>query len=295
MRRGPRDDRLLLEIVHPLALSSMGNFTLSEPLFAIWAALVEERTGIHYRLHERELLAHKLEVAGTAAGFESALDYYYYLRYDAPSDDAFAALIDALVVNETYFFREVEQMVALCETVLLPLCRNGKRPRVWCAACATGEEPLTLAMLLDKMGLLVQVDIVATDIGEKALARAKAGVYGARALRALPMGVMGRWLEMVDGRARVSERLHERIEWRKVNLVDEQAVRALGMFDAIVCRNVLCYFSDTTIRRVVRTLSGSLNASATLLVGASESLLHFGAGLKCEERLGSFVYVRSAA
>lgn len=273
--------------------AEMSALTLPEPLFAIWKRLIEERTGIHYVAGDRAFFASKLETRVTDAGFESALDYYYFLRYDPASKSEFDALIDALVVNESYFFREAEPLTALCESVLRPLCESGKRPRVWCSACASGEEALTLAMMLDAMGLLSKVDIVATDIGLRILKRAKEGDYGPRSLRALPTGVVGRWLEMEGGRARVLPRLRETIDWRQMNLLDDEAIRALGTFDAVLCRNVLIYFSDATVQRVVASLSWALKETAPLLLGASESILQLGTLLKFEERGGACFYVRS--
>ena len=270
-----------------------GGFDLTETVFALFSTLIEARTGIHYEPRDRPLLAGKLEAGAAVSGATSPLDYYYLVRDDPASGAAFDGLIDAIVVNETYFFREAEQLTALCEGVLAPLCRAGKRPRVWSAACATGEEPLTLAMMLDGMGLLSEVDIVASDIGRAVLARAKAGGYGERSVRLLPRGVMGRWLTREDGNVTVLPRLHEAIDWRRVNLVDAEAVGALGTFDAILCRNVFIYFGDETIRRVVQSLTARLNEHAPLLVGAAESLLQFDTGLKWTERCGAFFHVRS--
>lgn len=277
----------------PSGLTAMGAFSLTPPLFAIWKKLIQERTGIHYDPKELPLLASKLEGRATEAGFDSPLDYYYFLRYDASSGAELDALIDALVVNETYFFREAAQLSVLCEAMLVPGCAAGKRLRVWCAACSTGEEPLTLAMILEEMGVLDEVDIVASDIGLRALARAEQGDYGGRSLRALPQSMKERWFEMVDERARVLPQLRTKIEWRRVNLLDDEAIRSLGKFDAILCRNVFIYFSDDTVQRVVNSLSRALNDGAPLLVGASESLLRFGTALTSKEHAGCLFHIRS--
>ena len=271
----------------------MGSLVLTDALFAIWNAFVEERTGIHYLHADRDLFQGKLESRAVDAGFGSLLDYYYFLRYDPGAAPELEVLIDALVVNETYFFREAPPLKVLCRTVLRSAVQAGKKPRVWCAGCATGEEPLTLAMMLADEGLLANVDIVASDIGQRVLSRAREGVYGAHSLRVIPPEVMGKWVHLVDGRAVVSSALRDRIEWRHINLLDERRVRALGTFDAIICRNVLIYFSDKTIQRVVGTLIQSLREHAPLLVGASESLLRFGTVLNCEERGGSFLYMKA--
>ena len=264
------------------------------PLFGIVSALVEERTGIHYDDADRELLLAKLTTRTLEAGFESPLDYYYYLRYDDPTRREFDALVESLVVNETYFFREAPQLRALCDTVLLPLHARGVRPRIWCAAAATGEEPLTLAMLLAERGMLDRVDIVASDISARALSRAKEGAYGARSFRGHEGSLRERWFQPSGERSLVRPDLPAAIDWRRVNLVDEGAVAALGKFDAIVCRNVLIYFSDDTVRRVASLLASALRDDGHLLVGASESLLRFGTLLTCEERNGSFFYRKAA-
>jgi chemotaxis protein methyltransferase CheR len=170
------------------------------------------------------------------------------------------------------------------------LLAQGVRPRLWCAACSTGEEALTLAMLLDEAGLLDQVSIVASDISNRALAHAKAGVYRRRSLRALPLGVVGRWLEGDADGMRVAPHIAQAVQWHRVNLIEEREVAGLGRFDAIVCRNVLIYFQDRTIVKLVENLGQSLLPGGILMVGASESLLRFGVPFVCEEQRGAFLY-----
>jgi chemotaxis protein methyltransferase CheR len=268
----------------------MPHSTLSRPLFAILTALVEERTGMHYEPHDLEMFASKLVARAIDAGFESPLDYYYFLRYDDPDRREFDALTESLVVNETYFYREAPSLRVLCDDILRPIVTTGRRARVWCAACSTGEEPLTLAMLLAERSLLEEVEIVASDISERALARAREGTYGQRSLRAVADVSKERWLERVGDGCTVRPEIRKSVAWRRVNLLERDTVGAMGGFDAIVCRNVLIYFSETTIRQVVSSLTEALREDGCLLVGASESLLRFGTMLLCEERGGSFLY-----
>src|SRR3954465_4172039 len=133
------------------------SLSLSPQVFATPSGLSGDRTGLHYDLRERELLAERVSGRASERGFESLLDYYYFLRYDPNADAEFALLSEALVVNETYFFREVAPLLVLVRELLPRLLARGVRPRIWCAACSTGEEPLTLAMLLDEAGILDQV------------------------------------------------------------------------------------------------------------------------------------------
>jgi len=263
---------------------------LSLQVFAILSALIEERTGLHYDVPERELLAERVSGRATEHGFESLLDYYYFLRYDAAADAEFALLAEALVVNETYFFRESAALQVVVGEVVPRLLARGLKPRIWCAACSTGEEPLTLAMLLDGAGLLDQVTLVASDISARVLAHAQAGVYRRRSLRSLPPGVVGRWLEGDENGMRVAPRLIRSIAWHRINLIDEKQPPEFGSFDVIICRNVLIYFRDQTIEQVIDRLWHRLKPDGYLVVGASESLLRFKVAFTCEEQGGAFFY-----
>ncbi|WP_437562069.1 CheR family methyltransferase [Sorangium sp. So ce542] len=269
---------------------------ISPQVFAIFSALIAEKIGIHYDAGDRELLGDKVSVRAIDAGFDSLLDYYYFLRYDPAGAAELDALIDALVVGETYFFRELAQLEVAVAELVAPRVAAGERPRIWSAACSTGEEPFTIAMLLAERGLLGKVDLVASDISARALSRARAGVYGPRSIRsnAPPPPFATRWLEVTPDRVVVSAELREAIDWRRINLLEASDVTSLGRFDVIVCRNVLIYFHDNTARWVVANLSGALAAGGALLVGISESLLRLGTALACEERGGVFLYRKTA-
>jgi chemotaxis protein methyltransferase CheR len=264
---------------------------LAPPVFAVLSALIEEKTGLHCRSGDRELLADRLALRARECGFDSLFDYYCYLRYDPDSAVELANLTESLVVGETYFFREFRPLQVLVDEFIEPWCRAGQRPRIWSAACATGEEPLTLAMLLAERGLLPRVEITATDISQRALDRAMRGVHGPRAVRSIPdPALAARYLRSTPTGHEVDPRLIGAIRWRRINLIDPDQVGALGVFDAILCRNVLIYFRDQTVQTVVQQLSGHLAAGGVLLVGISESLLRFGSALVGEELRDVFIY-----
>jgi chemotaxis protein methyltransferase CheR len=267
---------------------------LSPQVFAITARLIEERAGLHYETANTDLLADKLSDRALELGLDSLLDYYYFLRYDAAGAAELSTLVESLVVHETYFFRELEPLRVLVGAILPEMLRTKRRLRLWSAACATGEEPYTLAMMLADAGHLDRVELVASDISEKALTRARAGIYSGRSLRAIPSH--GRPVQLVEetqGSVRVHEDLRRRVTWRRVNLVDPDAVATVGRFDVILCRNVLIYFADDTVTQVARNLGEALDPQGWLLVGSSESLLRFGTLFTCHERGASFFYRRS--
>lgn len=268
----------------------------SPAIFAILSALVEERLGLHYPLSDADLLASKVASRASEAGFDSLLDYYYHLRYDDPDGREFDALAEVLVVQESYLFREVAQLEALVDLELVPRVRAGRRPRVWSAACAHGEEPFSLAMMLAERGVLDEVEIVASDVSSRALDRAREGFVPGRALRNPELAARAeRWLVREGRDARIGPRVRAAVDFRRVNLLDDAEVAALGSFDAILCRNVLIYFSDDRVRQVVARLTARLLPGGTLWVGVSESLLRFGTPLLCEERQGVFAYRRPVA
>jgi chemotaxis protein methyltransferase CheR len=254
------------------------------------ALLLEHRTGLHYPSSTRDILEGKLSEHADQQGFETLTDYHRALTFDDPTGARMDALVDAIVVGETYFFRErpgLEQIVLRVRD----RATRGLPSRIWSAACATGEEILSLAILLAEADLLHYCTFLATDLSDRQIARAKAGLVTHRALRTAPDG-MPPWLRVVDGRAEVDPAIRARIDWRKVNLVDAGAVAALGRFDFILCRNVLIYFDDARVVEVVGSLTRALEPGGILLIGATESILRFGVGLRCIEARGTFLYQR---
>ncbi|MFO0737813.1 MAG: protein-glutamate O-methyltransferase CheR [Labilithrix sp.] len=264
---------------------------LSPQLFVLLGSLVEERAGLHYAPDDRSVFAEKVHARMTEAGFESPLDYYYFLRYDERGGDELNTLVDALVVNETYLFREVDALIAAMSTVIRPAIAERGRARVWSAGCATGEEPFTLAMLCAEEGHLPRVELTATDISSRALARARAGQLSGRALRSVGNPP---WTKPLADRfvheGRMSSAITSAITFQRESLIGTEPSR--NDLDLILCRNVLIYFRDEVVRSVVEMLAARLRPGGRLLVGASESLLRFGTFLQCEERGGAFFYVR---
>jgi chemotaxis protein methyltransferase CheR len=267
---------------------------ISPQLLAIFAHLIEEACGVHYGPHDRAIFAAKLEAHAQELDHGSLLDFYYRLRYDDPGGVALQRLIEAILVHETYFFRELAPLQELVDSQLTDAIRARGHARVWSAACSTGEEPFTLAMLLAERGILDQVEIVASDISATAIARAQTGRHGARSLRGDPPSALrDRYLVVASNGVAVAPRIHDAVKFRIVNLLDDAAIDQLGSFDAILCRNVLIYFRDETSIRVVERLGRALEPRGVIAVGVAESLLRLGTALACEERDGSFFYRRA--
>ena len=269
----------------------MPDLPVTPALFSILTALIEERVGLSYSLSEKPIFDAKVSARAVEAGFVSLLDYYYYLRYDDPEQLEFQALVEALVVHETFFFRELLPLQVALRHFVLPRVAERGTARVWCAACATGEEPATLAMLLAEEGLSRSVDLLASDVSRSAVQRAKSGVFSPRALRqAQSHPLSGRYLERRPDALVARAGLLDAVDYRRINLTDESTLAKLGGFDLIVCRNVFIYFGEACARRVADQLATLLAPGGALLVGVSESLMRFGSTLVCEEHGGVFFY-----
>jgi chemotaxis protein methyltransferase CheR len=266
---------------------------LSHQLFAVLADLVERASGLHYGAADRELFTSKLVAHAAERGHDALLDYYYRLRYDDPDGAELARLIEALLVHETYLFRELGALIALVDRHIVPVVGARRRARVWSAACSTGEEPYALAMLLEDRGVLDAVEIIATDLSAASIRRAREGKLGRRALRdGYPAELAARYTDSSADGITVVPRIRNAVQFSTMNLVDP-APPGLGLFDVILCRNVLIYFRDEQIRRAIDRLAEHLVPDGLIAVGVSESLMRFTTAVCCEELAGTFVYRRS--
>ena len=202
-------------------------------------------------------------------------------------------IIDAITTQETLFFRDDSPFEALRHRVLPDLIdartRNGspRRLRLWSAACSTGQEPYSLAIVLHEMLPDLRtwdVNILATDISDAAVAQASRGHYANHEVRrGMPPASLPKYFHQEPNGWRVKDELRVLVAFRRLNLVDSLA--ALGPFDVVFCRNVAIYFDTETRKNVFSRIAERLAPNGYLLVGSSESLTdlasHFEAQQHC--------------
>lgn len=259
--------------------------------------LVHERSGLHYDGPRLDSLADRLAPLVAERRFGSFLEYFFLLKYDAEADAEWKRVLDALAVPETYFWREIRQLEAAVDVVVPQLAaRCGSRPlRIWSVPCASGEEPLTIAMLLEERNWFnrANIELHAADASPAAIARALAGHYRERSFRALPPPLRERYFEPQHETWRVKPSLHRRVHaWHTLNLMDRDAARVVGNAPLIFCRNMFIYFSASAIRQVVETFADVMPEPGYLCVAASESLLRVTNRFDLEEVGGAFMYVK---
>ncbi|MBX9652541.1 protein-glutamate O-methyltransferase CheR [bacterium] len=257
--------------------------------------MIGERLGIWFDESQRDLLEDKLSDQLAELGTRSFLDYFYRLKYGASQEDCWQKLINALSVQETYFWREIDQINAFVE-VLVPrhVSNLSESVKIWSAACATGDEPLTLAIALNEAGWFDRTDIEiwASDISPAALEKAERGIYRERSFRALPDKLREKYFKPVDGGWQVDAKLKARINYRLANIMNAPETALLHSSRYIFCRNVFIYFSKITIRDIVNRWANHMPTPAYLITGVAESLIRTSDRFDLEQIQNAFFYVK---
>ncbi len=245
--------------------------------------LVYAKSGIALHAGKGALVSARLQKRLRACGCRSFKQYIRLVQCD-PSGDELRAMLDAIATNHTAFYREPQHFQILRDVVLPPLGARTGLINGWSAACATGEEAYTIAMILfNRLGdaAAYRTRVLATDLSTKALAAARAGLYSARRLADVPAcDQFTHFRKAVDqptGVVQVSDRLRQVVEFRQMNLLDPMPLGRT--FDFIFCRNVMIYFDRPTQQRVVQGLERQLAPGGYLFISHSESLNNMQHGL----------------
>lgn len=261
--------------------------------------LICEKTGIFFDDDKKYYLDRRLGNRMKTLGYETLRDYYRFLKYD-PSGKEFINLFNLITTNETYFFRNIPQLMAFRDEIL-PLIISRKREnrnydlRIWSAGCSTGEEPYTLAMLV--LDVIPDIDkwkiqIIGTDINTQVLERAREGIYDYRSVREMPPQYTLQYFHVKDKKYFIKDKIKQMISFSIVNLVDPEQMKSFRNLDFIFCRNVLIYFNPGTCKRVVNYFYDSLCKGGYLFLGHSESLYRITAIFKLAKFKNSLVYMK---
>lgn len=250
----------------------MSATTITDQEFSQFQKLIYDIAGITLSATKMPLVSGRLAKRLAHHGVGSYGEYFRLLQRDGAHGELQTA-VDLLTTNETYFFREQKHFDFLRDEVL-PHYRPGRPFRVWSAACSSGQEPYTLAMVLaDSLGDAAW-EIFASDISSRVLERARGGQYALEQAEKVPRHYLNRYcmkgVGTQDGTFIVARSLRDRIKFAQVNL--NQALPNVGEFDIIFLRNVMIYFDTETKRQVVQRLGTQLRKGGHFIVGHSESL-----------------------
>lgn len=273
---------------------------LSEDVFRLLRDMIRDYCGIYFDDSSKFILEKRLSRRMTGHNLNDFRDYYRFIKYDRNSDKELAAITDILTVNETYFFRELNQLRTLSEEIFEELKetkRDTKSIRIWSAGCSTGEEPYTIAMLLNERTGFEDwdIEIGGSDINQSVLQTARKGVYRKNSFRTTEPFYIKKYFAEEEGAYKISDRIKKFVNFSHLNLLDPFRTRFVGKMDVILCRNVLIYFDLASKKRVIENFYDRLNDGGYLLLGHAESLINISTAFTLRHFHYDMVYQRPSA
>jgi len=277
------------------SLSLNHHLDLPDDVFRLLRDQIYKRTGMWFNDSSKYLLQKRLSPRAKELNFDSFQKYFYFLQYDPRAEAEFDQIYDLVTTNETYFFREPAQLAAFIEEIVPDLLSKKpvKKVRIWSAGCSSGEEPYSIAMLLEESGYYhhAAFEIFASDINQQVLAKARKGHYRESAFRATSPALREKYFNReADGSFRIKDEVRNRVSFGRLNLYDEARVSLLGHLDVVFCRNVIIYFDDLSKRVVVSNFYNRLIEGGYLLLGHSESLISLSTQFKLRHLKNDMVY-----
>ena len=255
--------------------------TLALKDFATIRDEVYRKLGLYFEDSKVYFIQKRIEKRMETLGVESFADYAFLLRFGDKAGHEMQALANLVTTNETYMFREFEQLQAFADHCLPMVLKpreaaNDRKLRIWSAGCSSGEEPYTLAIILKEVMhdfRTWDIKIKATDIDQVRLEMARRAVYDERSVKEIPPEYFDRHITRLPaGYYGIKPETAKLVELEHLNLSDRIAMRAMRQFDFIFCRNVLIYFDDASRKAVVDHFYNALKPGGFIFLGHSESI-----------------------
>lgn len=230
---------------------------------------VYKLTNINLSLYKERQMKRRIESLMERKGFKAFDAYFQAMQKDKSLLDSF---VSYLTINVSEFYRNPKQWEIL-EDEIIPYMKKsvGRQVRIWSAACSTGDEPYTLAMIMAKHFPLNQIHVEATDIDDNVLEFAQTGIYSARSVAGLPKDLLNKHFTKIDKGYQVNEDIRNCVNFRKHNLLEDAYPNDMNL---IVCRNVVIYFTDEAKDSVYQKFNRSLVRNGVLFIGSTEQIIH---------------------
>jgi chemotaxis protein methyltransferase CheR len=240
--------------------------------------LIQTRFGLVFDGSRRDILNTRLRARMRELRVESLREYYLHLRFHPDREAELTRLACLITNNETYFFRETNQFDMVIRHVLPPLrpSLKGRPLKILCAGCSSGEEAYSLVIALqnasfETAGVTWEID--AHDVDAEQIARGREALYDQSSLRACDPETRQRYFTAVEGRYRLKDKHRQGVRFFENNLVAPGSALGRGVYDVILCRNMLIYFAQSAFTSVINLFAQSLRPGGYLMLGHSESLL----------------------
>ncbi len=262
------------------------------------AEVIYRKAGIRFEQKKIYFLAKRVWKRMQALGIKTPGNYVRYLKFQDHSGTELQHFLNLLTVNETYFFRDFSQLQAFAEYCLEKTISKKKEIgdrtiRIWSAGCSSGEEPYTLAIILLEMlddPTEWDIKILASDIDQEVIKKARAGVYKPRSLKDVPAEYIQKYFRQAAGMYHLDDETKNMVNFRHINLSDRWQIRKCNNYDFIFCRNVLIYFDDISRKKVVDHFYIALNNGGYIFLGSSESASRINPAFKIEKSGSHLVY-----
>ncbi|BDU49634.1 CheR family methyltransferase [Haliovirga abyssi] len=261
--------------------------------------IIYDYAGIYINENKLYFLKKRIEDRMEIQNMNNVNEYINFLKYFDKAKKEMNELMNSVTINETYFFREFEQLKVFGEYGIDDVLKNkgrfNKKIRVLSAGCSTGAEPYTLSIILKELleeDEGVDFEIVGIDIDDNVLDKAKKGIYDKRSIKYVPISYLKKYFIQDDAETfRVINSIKEKVKFYKKNLTDSNGLLALGYdFDFLFCRNVLIYFDSDSRRKVIETYYKMMNDGGYIYLGHSESLSRITTAFKLKRMGGQLVY-----
>ncbi|HEX7704956.1 MAG TPA: protein-glutamate O-methyltransferase CheR [Thermoanaerobaculia bacterium] len=278
-----------------LNFSMNHHMELPDDVFRLLREQIYKRSGMWFSESSKYLLQKRLSPRARELNFDTFQKYFYFLQYDPRAEAEFDQIFDLVTTNETYFFREPAQLQAFIEEIVPDLLSKKalRKIRIWSAGCSSGEEPYSIAMLLQEAGWYEKAafEIFASDINQQVLSKARKGLYRENAFRATSEELRQKYFNReADGSWQIRDEIRNRVSFGRLNLYDEARVSLLGHLDVVFCRNVIIYFDDASKKVVVKNFYNRLVDGGYLLLGHSESLISLSTQFRLRHLKYDMVY-----
>jgi len=239
--------------------------------------LLKERSGLMLSADKHYLVESRLLPVARRSGAGTLVELVQKLK-SANSEALASEVVEAMTTNESFFFRDkipFEQFRADMMPALVAARAAKRKLRIWCAACSTGQEPYSLAILLKEMQAQVagwRIEIVGSDLSTEVLQKARTGIYSQfEVQRGLPIQLLVKYFGQVGEMWQISPEIRAMVQFRQLNLLHD--FTSLGRFDVMFCRNVLIYFDQQTKVAVLERLAQAVESDGYLVLGAAETVI----------------------
>lgn len=242
---------------------------------------VKKKTGIDLAKYKEEQMKRRLTSLYVRNGFVNFDQYFKAMQIDI---NLFHEFLDHITINVTEFYRNPSLWEVLQGEIIPRFLKEKRKIKCWSSACSSGEEPYTLAMIFNELGI-TNYEIIASDLDEGVLAKAQLGIYGERVLKDLPKNFSDKYFDKKDLTYEISNTIKKNVKFKRLDLLGDTFD---SNYDLIICRNVMIYFTEEANTQLYHKLSEALSTDGVLFVGSTEQI--FRPEKYNLEMVGSFFY-----